>query len=73
MNNYKEIEILIKKVKLGKVIRERLANNEITEAYQNIGKLIVDAQGGKEKRKYIDKLLKEWAEKLSKKYKKGYD
>lgn len=33
MNNYKEIEILIKKVKLGKVIRERLANNEITEAY----------------------------------------
>lgn len=33
MNNYKEIETLIKKVELGKVIRERRANNEITEVY----------------------------------------
>lgn len=73
MNNYEEVETLVKKVEIGKAIRERQANNEITEAYWNIGKLIVDAQGGKEKSKYGDKLLKEWSEKLSKEYGKGYD
>lgn len=73
MNNYEEVETLVKKVEIGKPIRERQANNEITEAYWNIGKLIVDAQGGKEKSKYGDKLLKEWSEKLSKEYGKGYD
>ena len=73
MDNYKEIETLIKKVEIGKAIRERQANNEIAEAYWNIGKLIVDAQGGKEKSKYGDKLLKEWSEKLTQEYGKGYD
>ena len=73
MDNYKEIETLIKKVEIGKAIRERQANNEITEAYWNIGKLIVEAQGGKEKSKYGNALLKEWSEKFSKKYGKGYD
>ena len=73
MNNYEEVETLVKKVEIGKAIKERQANNEITEAYWNIGKLIIDAQGGKEKSKYGDKLLKEWSEKLSKEYGKGYD
>lgn len=73
MDNYKEIETLIKKVEIGKTIRERQANNEITEAYWNIEKLIVDAQGGKEKSKYGDALPKKWSEKLSKEYGKGYD
>ena len=73
MDNYKEIETLIKKVEIGKAIRERQANNEIAEAYWNIGKLIVEAQGGKEKSKYGDKLLKEWSEKLTQEYGKGYD
>ena len=73
MNNYEEVETLVKKVEIGKAIRERQANNEITDAYWNIGKLIVDAQGGKEKSKYGDKLLKEWSEKLTQEYGKGYD
>lgn len=73
MNNYEEVETLVKKVEIGKAIKERQANNEITEAYWNIGKLIIDAQGGKEKSKYGDKLLKEWSEKLTQEYGKGYD
>lgn len=73
MDNYKEIETLIKKVEIGKEIRERQANYELVDAYWNIGKLIVDAQGGKEKSKYGDKLLKEWSEKLTQEYGKGYD
>ena len=68
MDNYKEIETLIKKVEIGKEIRERQINYERVDAYWNIGKLIVDAQGGKEKNKYGDKLLKEWSEKLTQEY-----
>ena len=73
MDNYKEIETLIKKVEIEKAIRERQTNYELVNAYWNIGKLIVDAQGGKEKSKYGDKLLKEWSEKLTQEYGKGYD
>ena len=73
INNYKEIETLIKKVEIGKAIRERQANAELVDAYWNIGRLIVDAQGGKDKAKYGDALLKEWANKLSMEYGKGYD
>ena len=73
MNNYIEIETLVKKIEIGKAIREKQANKELTEAYWNIGKLIVDAQDGKEKAKYGDELLKEWSKKLSLKYGKGYN
>lgn len=73
MNNYEEVETLVKKVEIGKAIRERQANYEIVDAYWNIGKLIVEAQGGKEKSKYGDALLKEWSEKLTQEYDKGYD
>ena len=30
MNNYEEVETLVKKVEIGKAIKERQANNEIT-------------------------------------------
>ena len=73
MNNYEEVETLVKKVEIGKTIRKRQANYELVDAYWNIGKLVVDAQGGKAKSKYGDALLKEWSEKLSKEYGKGYD
>ena len=73
MNNYEEIETLIKKVEIGKSIRESQENRELVDAYWNIGKLIIDAQGGKDKAKYGDALLKKWSEKLSIKYGKGYN
>ena len=55
-----------------KDIRERQANYEIIDTYWGIDRLIVDAQGDKDKAKYGDALLKEWAEKLSMEYGKGY-
>ena len=73
MNYYDEIKNYVKKVEIGRAIREANANNELVDSYWNIGKLIVDAQGGKEKSKYGDKLLKEWSEKLTQEYGKGYD
>ncbi len=45
----------------------------MVECYWNVGRLIVEAQGGKEKAKYGNELLKKWAEKLTKEYGKGYD
>ena len=73
MNNYEEIETLVKRVEIGKAIRNRQANKELVDTYWNIGKLIIDAQGGKDKAKYGDALLKKWSNELSLKYGKGYN
>lgn len=73
MNNYEEIETLVKKVEIGKAIRNRQVNKELVDTYWNIGKLIIDAQGGKDKAKYGDALLKKWSNELSLKYGKGYN
>lgn len=73
MNNYEEIETLVKKVEIGKAIRNRQVNKELVDTYWNIGKLIIDAQGGKDKAKYGDALLKKWSNELSLKYVKGYN
>ena len=72
MNYYDEIKNYIKKVEIGRAIREANANYELVDSYWNIGKLIVDAQGGKEKAKYENKLIRTWSEKLTKEYGKGY-
>lgn len=67
INNY------VKKAEIGKSIMESNTNRELVECYWNVGRLLVEAQGGKEKAKYGNSLLKEWAEKLTKEYGKGYD
>lgn len=72
MNYYDEINNYVKKAEIGKSIRESNANRELVECYWNVGRLIVEAQGGKEKAKYGNSLLKKWAEKLTKEYGKGY-
>ena len=73
MNYYDEINNYVKKAEIGKSIRESNANRELVECYWNVGRLIVEAQGGKEKAKYGDKLLKEWANTLTQEYGKGYN
>ena len=72
MNYYDEIKNYVKKAEIGRAIREANANYELVDSYWNIGKLIVDAQGGKEKAKYGNKLIRTWSEKLTKEYGKGY-
>ena len=73
MNYYDEINSYVKKVEIGKAIRETNANMELVECYWNVGRLIVEAKGGKDKSKYGNELLKDWSAKLTKKYGKGYD
>ena len=66
-------------------IKEQLINNEITkrvkdysknkcdlETYYSVGKLLVEAQGGEERAKYGDKLIKEYSIKLTEELGKGY-
>ena len=73
MNYYDEVNSYVKKVEIGKAIRETNANRELVECYWNVGRLIVEAQGGKEKAKYGNELLKDWSAKLTKEFGKGYD
>ena len=73
MNYYDEVNSYVKKVEIGKAIRETNTNMELMECYWNVGRLIVEAQGGKEKAKYGNELIKTWAEKLTEEYGKGYN
>ncbi len=73
MNYYKEVESLIKQNEINKGVRALQDNNEALHTYWNIGRLIVEAQGGKKRAKYGDGLIKEWGLKLSEKYGRNYD
>lgn len=72
MNFYEEIESLIKKSEINKRARYLKDNSDILNTYWEIGKLIVEAQGGESRAKYGDSLIKNWSEKLVKLYGSGY-
>ena len=73
MNYYDEIKNYVKKVEIGRAIKEANANKELVDCYWNVGRLLVEAQGGKEKAKYGNELIKKWADALTKEYGKGYN
>lgn len=47
-------------------------NTAMVQAYWNVGKLIVDAQGGEERAAYGDDLIKRISERLTKEFGKGF-
>ena len=74
MNNYyKEIEHLIIKNETNKKARTYQQNNEDLETKWNIGKLLVEAQGGESRAKYGNGLIKVWSKDFTEKYGKGYN
>ena len=73
MNYYKQVESLIKNNEINKKVRALQDNSETLYTYWNVGKLIVEAQGGEKRAKYGDGLIKEWGCKLSLKYGRNYD
>ncbi len=74
MNNYyEEIEHIIIKNEINRKARMVEDNTDTLNNYWNIGRLIVEAQGGESRAKYGNELIKEWSKKLSIKYGKGYD
>ena len=70
---YKEANHLINKLEVNKKARYLKDNSETLNTYWTIGKLIVEAQGGETRSKYGNALIKEWSDKLTKEYGKGYD
>ena len=73
MNYYEQVESPIKNNEINKKVRALQDNSETLLTYWNVGKLIVEAQGGEKRAKYGDGLIKEWGKKLSEKYGRGYD
>ena len=70
---YQEIEHLIKKHEVSKRARSLEENNDLVTTYWNVGRLIVEAQGGSKRAKYGNELIKKWSVELTNKYGKGYD
>lgn len=72
-NYYSEINHLAKKLEINKRTRYLQDNSETLNTYWNIGRLIVEAQGGENRSKYGNELLKKWSDSLTKIYGKGYN
>lgn len=73
MNYLENIKKLIEKdIVLNRKHRLIEENSRLT-TYFEIGKLLVDAQGGEKRAKYGNGLIKEWSKILTESYGKGYD
>ena len=72
MNYYSEIKKELINNEVNKKVKDYSKNKYELETYLRVGKLLIDAQGGEERAKYGDGLIKEYAEKLTKELGKGY-
>ncbi len=73
MNYLKKIEKLVENHIVEVKRYEYHINRNLLETYFNIGKLLIEAQGGEARAKYGDGLIEEYSVVLTKKYGKGYD
>jgi len=73
MNYLNDIKILIEKDIVLKKKHRLIENNFTLNTYFEIGRLIVEAQGGEKRAKYGNGLIKEWSKELTNLYGKGYD
>ena len=72
MNYYNEIKKELIDNEVYKRIKDYSKNKYELERYYNVGKLLVEAQGGEERAKYGDGLIKEYSNKLTVELGKGY-
>ena len=72
MNYYDEIKNILVDNAIGRKVRKYKSNQKDLESYYNVGKLLVEAQGGEERAKYGDGLIKEYSKRLSSELGKGY-
>lgn len=73
MNYYEEIKDLIEKKEVKDSVRRLSYNSDKLKTYYEIGKLLVEAQGGEERAKYGNSLIKKWSLKLVEQYGSGYN
>ena len=72
MNYYNEIKNILIDNAIGRKVREYKSNQKDLENYYNVGKLLIEAQGGEERAKYGDGLIKEYSKRLTTELGKGY-
>lgn len=72
MNYYNEIKETFIKNEIYKQAKDYSKNKSNLNSYYKVGKLLIEAQGGEEKAKYGNKLIKEYSEKLTREIGKGY-
>ena len=72
MNYYKEIKNELINNEVYKRVKDYSKNKNELSTYYNVGKLLIEAQGGEERAKYGDGLIKEYSERLTKELGKGY-
>ena len=72
INYYNEIKETLIKNETYKKVKDYSKNKSDLNAYFEVGRLIVEAQGGEKRAKYGNKLIKEYSENLTKELGKGY-
>ena len=72
MNYYNEIKDTLIKNETYKKVKDYSKNKSDLNSYYKVGKLLIEAQGGEERAKYGNKLIKEYSEKLTKEIGRGY-
>ena len=64
-NYYNEIKNELINNEVYKRVKDYSKNKNELSTYYNVGKLLIEAQGGKERARYGDSLIKEYSKKLS--------
>ena len=72
MNYYNEIKQELINNEVYKKVKDYSKNRSDLNTYYNVGKLLVEAQGGEKRAKYGDGLIKEYSKKLTEEIGKGY-
>ena len=72
MNYYNEIKKRLIDNEIYKKVKDYSKNKNDLNTYYEVGRLLIEAQGGKDKAKYGNQLIKEYSKKLVKEIGKGY-
>ena len=73
MNYYNEIKNKLIDNEVYKKVKDYSKNRNDLNTYYEVGKLLIEAQGGEERAKYGDRLIKEYSERLYNELGKKYD
>ena len=72
MNYYNEIKKELINNEVYKKVKDYSKNKNDLMTYYNVGKLLIEAQGGEDRAKYWDGLIKEFSKRLTNELGKGY-
>ena len=72
MNYYNKIKEELVSNEIYKKVKDYSKNRNDLKTYYNVGKLLIEAQGGEDKAKYGDGLIKEYSKRLTQELGNGY-